>query len=256
MSWYYSDNGQQKGPLGNNDLDQLVTAGVVRDDTLIWREGMPSWQKLSEVRPSAGFSGIGASPEGTGYCAECGRPFLRAELVMLQSALVCGSCKPIYLQRLREGGAAAAGSLRYGGFWIRFAARLIDGILLQMVFIPLRLMLGLGTLGTMTPNASPEAVIALGMVAVLLSLLSFVVAACYEIFMTGLRGATLGKMALGLKVVRADGGPVSLGVATARYFATLVSAITLGVGYIMAGFDDQKRSLHDRICETRVVRTR
>ena len=42
---------------------------------------------------------------------------------------------------------------------------------------------------------------------------------------------------------------------TGRHFAKYISAnFTLYIGYIMAGFDDQKRSLHDRICETRVIK--
>ncbi len=146
------------------------------------------------------------------------------------------------------------GALRYAGFWIRFAARLIDGILLQLVLVPLRLILGLSAMGgSAAASAGSDAALQLGLMTIMLSLLSFVLSACYEIFMTGARGATLGKMILGLKVVRADGAPVSLALAAGRYFATLVSAITLGVGYIMAGFDDEKRSLHDRICETRVI---
>jgi uncharacterized RDD family membrane protein YckC len=61
-------------------------------------------------------------------------------------------------------------------------------------------------------------------------------------------------MALDLKVVRPDGGPISLGRAVGRYFAKIVSGIILAIGYIIAGFDDQKRALHDMMCDTRVIR--
>ena len=166
--------------------------------------------------------------------------------------MVCGNCKPIYVQRLREGGGAVPGGLNYAGFWIRFGARVLDGILAQVVFIPLRLVLGLGAFG----NASPDNALALGIMAIMLTLVQVVALAIYEILMTGMRGATLGKMALGLKVVRADGSPISMGLSTGRYFATYVSGITLFIGYMMAGWDNQKRSLHDRICETRVIRTK
>jgi uncharacterized RDD family membrane protein YckC len=123
---------------------------------------------------------------------------------------------------------------------------------MQIVLIPLRLILGLGALGNVNTNDTASAA-AMGAMVIGLSLLSVVAAAVYEIVMTGTRGATLGKMAVGIKVVRADGSPISMGLATGRYFATFVSAITLSIGYIRAGFDDQKRSLHDRICETRVI---
>jgi uncharacterized RDD family membrane protein YckC len=61
-------------------------------------------------------------------------------------------------------------------------------------------------------------------------------------------------MALGLKVVRPNGGPVSPGRAFGRYFAKWLSSMTLGIGYIIAGFDAEKRAMHDMIVDTRVVR--
>ena len=63
-------------------------------------------------------------------------------------------------------------------------------------------------------------------------------------------------MALGLKVIRADGGPISVGLAVGRYFAKILSALTLWIGFIIAGFDREKRTLHDHICGTRVIYTR
>ncbi len=253
MSWFYSDNGQQRGPVDDMGLDQLATAGVIRSDTLVWRAGMTGWQRYAEARQNAYSSPVATPSTEAGHCGECGRPFSSSELVAINSVLICGTCKPIYLQRLREGGARAVGSLRYAGFWIRFAARLIDGVLMQIVLIPLRLMLGLGALGNVNVNDGGVTAATLGFMVIGLSLLSLVAAAVYEIVMTGTRGATLGKMAVGIKVVRADGSPISMGLATGRYFATFVSTITLTIGYIIAGFDDQKRSLHDRICETRVI---
>ena len=63
-------------------------------------------------------------------------------------------------------------------------------------------------------------------------------------------------MALGLKLVRADGASLTVGRIIGRFFAEMLSWIILFIGYIMAGFDEQKRALHDRICDTRVIKTR
>jgi uncharacterized RDD family membrane protein YckC len=60
-------------------------------------------------------------------------------------------------------------------------------------------------------------------------------------------------MALKVHVVTADGGRVSYARALGRYFAKLLSAFTLLIGYIIAAFDPERRALHDRICNTRVV---
>jgi uncharacterized RDD family membrane protein YckC len=55
-------------------------------------------------------------------------------------------------------------------------------------------------------------------------------------------------------VVRPDGRPVDLGRAFGRYFAKILSAFILLIGYIIAGFDSEKRALHDMICDTRVIK--
>jgi uncharacterized RDD family membrane protein YckC len=78
----------------------------------------------------------------------------------------------------------------------------------------------------------------------------------YETFFMAKMAATPGKMAVGLKVIRPDGSPVSVGRAAGRYFAKILSTIILLIGYIMAGFDSQKRALHDMICDTRVIKSR
>jgi uncharacterized RDD family membrane protein YckC len=78
----------------------------------------------------------------------------------------------------------------------------------------------------------------------------------YSWFFLSRDGATPGKMALGLKVVRADGSKLSTGRIIGRFFSELLSSLLLCIGYIMAGFDEEKRALHDRICDTRVIKTR
>jgi uncharacterized RDD family membrane protein YckC len=74
-------------------------------------------------------------------------------------------------------------------------------------------------------------------------------------------GGTLGKMACGLKVLRSDGRSLEWGVCFGRYF--MYNVLTAGIPYlnsvmslisgIMAGVDTEKRALHDRVCDTRVV---
>jgi uncharacterized RDD family membrane protein YckC len=59
-------------------------------------------------------------------------------------------------------------------------------------------------------------------------------------------------MALQIRVVSMDGGPLSFGQAVGRYFATFLSALILGIGFIMAGVRSDKRALHDLLAGTRV----
>ena len=78
----------------------------------------------------------------------------------------------------------------------------------------------------------------------------------YEFFSLRQYSATPGKLALGLKVVRADGAPLSVWRIVGRYFAHALNFMTLGIGYVMVAVDDEKRGLHDYVSETRVVKTR
>ena len=86
--------------------------------------------------------------------------------------------------------------------------------------------------------------------------IAFALGIAYPTFFLGKYGATPGKMAAGIKVVRPDGEPITYMRAFGRYFADLLSGFIFGIGFIMAAFDDEKRALHDRICDTRVIRTR
>jgi uncharacterized RDD family membrane protein YckC len=249
VAWYYADAGRQVGPIEDSALDDLVRSGVVRDDTLVWREGMPNWQPHAAVRAPRPAPPMPAQliPD-TAYCSECGRPFPSAQLVPIGNASVCAQCKPVFLQRIREGGQAL-GVRRYAGFWIRFVAYIIDMVILGVgtliVDIPLQMAAGGALLGSSTSAA-------FGLLGVL-ALVNFAILFAYEIYFVGTRGATPGKMILGLKIIRADGSPLSFGLAAGRYLAFLLNSFTLFIGYIMAGFDDQKRALHDRICDTRVI---
>ena len=130
---------------------------------------------------------------------------------------------------------------RYAGFWIRGVARIIDAILLNVALLAVRIPLGLNAMGSRSTLASEP--LGIAGVALLGSLISFAAIVCYEGVFIAWRGATVGKMIFGLKVIRTDGSKVPLGLSFGRYFAQLLSSITLGIGYIMAGFDDEKRAL-------------
>jgi len=198
----------------------------------------------------------------TNYCSECGRPADAEELARFGDRLVCPNCKDTYAQKLREG-VAPAGFVRYGGFWLRFVAVFIDGIILLIPMFILQAVLS-ASLGmsmarmTPNPNASPAEIFAtlapmFGMIG-LSALLGMVLGCTYETFFIVKFAATPGKMAVGVQVLRPDGSKLQVGRAIGRYFAKMLSKMTLYIGYIMAGFDSQKRALHDMLCDTRVIK--
>jgi uncharacterized RDD family membrane protein YckC len=201
------------------------------------------------------------APE-TRYCSECGRATAADELAQFGDRMICAYCKQNYAQKLREG-VAPVTAVTYAGFWIRVLAWLIDVIIMTIVqglvqYTILGSFLHPGMrYGRFEPGMRPEEILGpmMGMIG-MAWLISKAVNSCYEGFFVNKLGATPGKMALGLKVVRPDGRMVDLGRAFGRYFAKILSAIILGIGYIMVGFDSEKRGLHDMICDTRVIRVR
>ena len=83
---------------------------------------------------------------------------------------------------------------------------------------------------------------------------AFGVGITLTVFFLGRFGATPGKMVLRLKVVRPGGEPISYLHAAGRYLAENVSVMTLYIGYLIAAFDSERRTLHDRIAGTRVIK--
>jgi uncharacterized RDD family membrane protein YckC len=177
----------------------------------------------------------------TSRCSECGRVFGEDELIRFGNALVCAECKPLYVQKLREG-VAPAGEMVFAGFWIRVGAKIIDGVIITVV----------GFVLVFLVNFIIRHVVA---AAVLQNTIYIALSIFYSIYFLGKYSATPGKMACGLKVVRPDGEKISYARACGRFFAEFLSSIILYVGYILVAFDEERRALHDRICDTRVIRT-
>lgn len=242
MNWHYVINGQQCGPLTDQDFESLVKNGTIRPDTFIWKDGMAEWQTYASVFPSASASPTGATDAGEAVCSECGKIYRSDEVIRHGNSIVCAACKPIFLQKLKEG-VAVGGSLVYAGFWIRFGAKFVDGIILRILGVATGMLTGL-----IFAKAHPMVMLGATMGTAL------AMNAAYCTFFVGKFGATPGKMAAKVRIVNADGSSLTYGKACGRYFAEILSSLTLMIGYIMAGFDEEKRALHDRICNTRVIR--
>jgi len=110
------------------------------------------------------------------------------------------------------------------------------------------------TAAQVQPEGDPKAAFAVLGIVGILSLVSMAINCVYEGLFVAKMGSTPGKMAFGMRVVRPDGSRVGMARAFGRYFAKLLSALILGIGYIVAAFDSEKRALHDMICDTRVVK--
>ena len=137
----------------------------------------------------------------------------------------------------------------YAGFWIRFAASLIDTLLLLCITTPLLAKIyGWGYFLGETEGliAGPADL-----------LVSWILPAVVIIAFWLARQATPGKMALKVKVVDAKtGGPLTLGQSLIRYLGYYVSTIPLGLGLIWVGIDARKQGWHDKLAGTVDVRAK
>ena len=150
---------------------------------------------------------------------------------------------------------APAAAVGYGGFWIRVVAAIIDAIILRVVVAPISMIFGgVGLAGSMMGRVPhiPLALLGGGVTLIFLFFGSWL----YEAFMeSSSYQATLGKMILGMKVTDLNGNRISFERATGRHFAKWLSAMILGIGYIMVGFTERKQGLHDLLAGTLVLRS-
>lgn len=140
----------------------------------------------------------------------------------------------------------------YGGFWARFGAALLDGLAIAAVVVTIwgALLIALGLVATVDEEYAPGTELML----LSLILIGFLTSLLYCVASPPLAGATPGKLALGYRIVGSDGRRIGLQRSLARYFAGVLSAIALGLGYAWIGVDPLKRSWHDRIAGTYVIR--
>lgn len=224
MNWYYAIGQQRQGPVTEQQLQALAKDGVITGDTLVWREGMTGWQPWRTV-------GGPAMPP-------------------VPAAAVAATVASLPVR-------PATTEFEYAGFWIRFCAKLIDGLVLgiPMTAVVVVAIVGMGGFAAITRKGQEMAFL-LPVAHLVLQLALTAMAILYNTVLVGAWGTTLGKKACGLKVIKADGSKPSFGRACGRAFAEIVSGMVCYIGYVIAGFDEQKRALHDHMCETRVVKAR
>lgn len=144
----------------------------------------------------------------------------------------------------------------YGGFWRRVAAYFIDTVILYIGSSVVGAVLGVGIGASMAMMQSGQesiftaAALTGGLITLVMQWLYF------ALMESSAMQATVGKLALGVIVTDLAGNRISFGRATGRYFAKILSAMILLIGYIMVGFTERKQGLHDMLAGTLVWKTR
>jgi|GEM_PF-166115 len=226
VMWYFVDDAHvRQGPVGAEALAQAFRQGRVRRESLVWREGMAQWEPL--------------------------------EAHLSELPLPAPAAPPV-LPPLTDPAPAPAGpatgidQVVDAGFLRRLGAYLIDGLLLGSAYYVV-LMVGSVIIAVLAAgNVDGETVAITG--GVLLVLAYALMSYFYYVGMERSKlQATVGKLALGIKVVDADGQRLGWGRASARWAGSLLSYATVYIGFFLAGWTRRKQALHDLVARTYVV---
>lgn len=265
--WYYAegDSGRQ-GPVDTDALIRLRQQGRISWQALVWREGMAQWQPMQDFRTELAGDEAGASvpevplpqawrappppqaaPQAT---TESEAPAVRANVAADASPYAPPVADVAAAEQAVHGGVVVD-----AGFWKRAAALLIDATIVTAVnyalLIALALALSIDPMSTFDPqfaSTTSGAFMALAYLAYpVISLLYYVT------MESSSSQATLGKMAIGIKVVNRAGGRMGRGNALGRWVSHLLCYFTLYIGYLVAAFTERKQGLHDMVAGTYVV---
>ena len=158
----------------------------------------------------------------------------------------CGAQLPLAPGAAPAAAPPAPGGV-YAGFWKRLAAFMLDYIIVVVVAAMAGGVIG-AFYGISAGAPTDDAASGLGAIAGVLVWWLY-----YALMESSSRQATLGKLALGIRVVDLQGNAVSFGRATARNLAKFLSGMIMMIGYLMAGFTSRKQALHDIVAGCLVV---
>jgi uncharacterized RDD family membrane protein YckC len=209
-------DGIEYGPATLEELRSWIRDGRVAGMTKVWRSDMAAWS------PATGYAELGG------------------ELARLHTA-VAASAKPC-------------------GFWARLGAYVIDAVILSAIFQLVWTLCGesrvwaLPLLPTVKTDAAVQQFLQDGQAwfnhaAPFFYPLYFL----YDVLFNGRFGATVGKMAIGARIVMWDGSPIGYQRAAWRWLAARISDLFCFAGYILIALRPDKRALHDLLAGTRVI---
>lgn len=248
MNWFYARGSQQYGPLTSAQLAELSRSGALGATDLAWREGMAEWlpfHRLAGEAYSEAAGGDAGQPVETAVCAHTGRVLPTAELIPYGEQWIDPAHKEAFVQRLMEGGAPATPveleAPVYVGFWWRVLGHIVDNLVISfpgaIVMMVVIAVIGVSAFalsgGGETNSDDPGMVVGgiiLGYLAAIGAMLA--VTAAYHTWMVARYQGTVGKLAIGAKIVTADGGRVSAGRAFCRWLCTgIMNPVIIQIGY-------------------------
>lgn len=248
-SWFYVQNGQTQGPVDDNTLRALAQQGTLNANDYVMGVGESSWRTMGAIEAQLGltrdsFGGYRASSLGppTGMAPPMGTAPPSSSIPP----------PPGYASTYTYG-TPFAGTIEYAGWWSRVAALIIDSLILAVPFVILvAIFVDFDDLGA---GAVPD----FGGGLLALILVSLILGGLYFGYFHSNSGQTLGKKALGIKVVTADGHQLlTFWRAVGRYAFTQVLGQLCNlfpiVDYLWPLWDQKKQALHDKVLGSIVIK--
>ncbi len=238
MEIWIGRDGERHGPYKEDDVRQWLRSGQVSPADLAWYEGLADWQPLSVLFP--GEAGSAAASTSANATVPPATPLPQMTTAALED---------------------------YAGFWKRFAAYILDAIVLWIPSTLIEKMFGADaakeamTLAVSNAAGDMAAIHAAQMqywsvmwpATVISIALAWVYFALCE---SSAWQATIGKLALGIRVTDLQGQRISFPRALGRYGAKLISALILLIGLLMVAWTRRKQGLHDMMVGTLVLNGR
>lgn len=251
-AWHYAQEKETRGPVSEPFLRHLLQTDALPPQTLVWHQGLPQWQ------PATAFPHLFNRPPLPDQasplrCAHCGRLAAADEGLFHAGNFCCAACKTPYFAALAEQGTAPVALGQPGGFLLRLAAKLADGLLLYVLCLPLNLLHLLLGLPGLQNTGDLRDLLAFASAGLVINLLSVVLQLAYSGYFLSTRAATPGKLLLKLQVVRSDGRRLTFWRGVFRSLAESFGAMLCGIGYLMILTNPEKCGLHDYLCDTRVI---
>jgi len=217
MDWYYIDSSKpmgkrRNGPWSLRQMLGFAEQGAFAPETLVWRDGFEGWKPWAVIEPD------------------------------VKGEFQVEAIKQVIEEKILPN--LVVSKANYAGFWVRLCALAIDWVVIQLIFVlltPIHSFLDV-------PSINPQTSLSELMPAMLFisGIILF-----YNSLMVKNYSGTLGKIALGLVVIRHDGKPMTWSCAFSRSF---LSIFFFGISHLLAAFDLEKRALHDVVADTRVLK--
>jgi uncharacterized RDD family membrane protein YckC len=231
MEIWIGRDGERHGPYKEDDIRQWLRSGQVSRDDLAWYEGLADWQPLSVLFPDA----VAAAP-----ASAASMPLPQATTASLED---------------------------YAGFWKRLGAYLLDTVILYIPSMLIQKMMGSDAAEAAMKQAQlaapgdPHVMMAAltqfyGTMMPAILVITVLTWLYFAVCESSPWQATVGKLALGIRVTDMHGKRISFPRALGRYAAKYLSAIIMGIGFLMVAWTQRKQGLHDLVAGTLVLNGR